>query len=77
MRASEKCCRGTKHYYYHYGSNDYDYNTVGGAEEERQLKVSKLYLLYLSKMCSVKKFVHVYVCVCVCVWWAQGGIIGY
>jgi len=46
---------------------------LGGAEEERQLKVSKLYLLYLSKMCSVKKFVRV----CVCVWWVQGGIIGY
>ena len=48
---------------------------LGGAEEERQLKVSKLYLLYLSKMCGVKKFVRV--CVCVCVWWVQGGIIGY
>ena len=36
---------------------------LGGAEEERQLKVSKLYLLYLSKMCSVKKFVRVCVCV--------------
>ena len=39
---------------------------LGGAEEERQLKVSKLYLLYLSKMCGVKKFVRVCVCVCVC-----------
>ena len=38
---------------------------LGGAEEERQLKVSKLYLLYLSKMCGVKKFVRVCVCVCV------------
>ena len=33
---------------------------VGGAEEERQLKVSKLYPLYLRKMSSVKN------CRCVC-----------
>ena len=39
---------------------------LGGAKEEWQLRVSKLYPR-LSKICGIKDCACVFVCVCVCV----------